>query len=59
MGSVLKNVYIDKLDNIINKFNSADDSRIKIKPVGVKSGTNIDFGIKKMKNNLILRLVTM
>ena len=59
MGSVLKNVYIDKLDNIINKFNSADDSGIKIKPVGVKSGTNIDFGIKKMKNNLILRLVTM
>ena len=47
MGSVSKNVYNDKLGNIINKINSANDSGIKMKPVGVKSGTYIDFGIKK------------
>ena len=41
MAAVLKNVYIDKLDNIVNKYNN--HSTIKMKPVDVKSGTYIDF----------------
>ena len=43
MTSVSKNVYIDKLDDIINKYNNAYHSTIKMKPVDVKSSTYIDF----------------
>ena len=33
MTSVSKNVYIDKLDNIVNKYNNAYHSTIKMKPL--------------------------
>ena len=36
MTSVSKSVYIDKLDNIVNKYNNTYNSRIKMKPVDVK-----------------------
>ena len=42
MTSVSKNVYIDKLDEIVNKYNTYH-SKIKTKPVGVMSSTYIDF----------------
>ena len=35
----IKNVYIDKLDDIVNKYNNTYQSIIKIKPVDVKSNT--------------------
>ena len=31
-----KNVYIDKLDDIANKYNNTYHSTIKMKPAGVK-----------------------
>ena len=34
-----KNVYIDKLEDIVNKYNNAYHRIIKIKPVDVKSNT--------------------
>ena len=37
-----KNVYIDKLDDIANKYNNTYHSTIKMKPVGVKWNTYID-----------------
>ena len=37
MTSVSKNVYIDKLDDIVNEYNSTYHSTIKLKPVYVKS----------------------
>ena len=40
MTAISKNVYIDKLDDIVNKYNTY--STIKMKPVGVKSKTYID-----------------
>ena len=40
--SVSKNVYIDKLDDILNKYNNTYHSTIKMKPVDVKSNTYID-----------------
>ena len=46
MTSVLKYVYIDKLDGIVNKCNNAYRSKIKMKTVDVKPCSNIDFGIK-------------
>ena len=42
MTSVSKNVYIDKLDDIVNKYNNTYHSTIKMKPVDVKSNTHID-----------------
>ena len=41
-----KNVYIDKLDTIVNGYNKTCQSTIKMKPDDIKSGVCIDFGIK-------------
>ena len=42
MTSISKNVYINKLDHIVNKYNNTYQSTIKMKPVDVKSSTYID-----------------
>ena len=47
MTLILKNVYVEKLDDIVNKYSNAHYSTIKMKPVDVKSSTYIDFNIKK------------
>ena len=41
MPSVFKNVYIDELDDVVNKYNNTNIT-IKIKPFDVKSNTYID-----------------
>ena len=43
MTSVSKNLYIDKLNDIVNKYNDTYHSTIKLKPVDVKSNLYIDF----------------
>ena len=43
LTSISKNVYIDKIDNIVNKYNNTYHSTTKIKPVDVMSSTYIDF----------------
>ena len=40
--TISKNVYIDKLDGIVNKCNNTYHSTIKMKPVDVKSITYVD-----------------
>ena len=42
MTSVSKKMYLDKLDDIVNKYNSTYHSAIKMKPVDVKSNSYID-----------------
>ena len=42
MTLVSKNVYIDKLDDIFNKYNDTYHNTIKVKYVDVKSSTHID-----------------
>ena len=61
MTSVSKNVYIDKLDDIVNQYNNTYHSTIKMKPVDVKSSTHIYFNKEKkiMKKILNLMLGTM
>ena len=49
MTSISKNVYIDKLDEIINKYNNTYHSTIEMKPTDVKNNTWIDFGKKVIK----------
>ena len=46
MTSVSKNVYFDKLDDIVNIQNNIHHSTIKMKPADVKSSTYIDFSEK-------------
>ena len=43
MTSVSKNVYIDKLADIVNEYKNTYHSKIKMKPSGVKSSTYTDF----------------
>ena len=42
MTSISKNVYIDKWDDIFDKYNNTYHSTIKMKPADVKSNTYID-----------------
>ena len=42
MTAVSKNVYIDKLDDIVNEYNNTYHRTIKMKPVGAKDDTYID-----------------
>ena len=43
MTAISKNVYIDKLDDIVNEYNNAYHRKIKMKPVDVKNNTYFDF----------------
>ena len=62
MTSVSKNVYLDKLDDIVNKYKNIYHSTIKMKPDDVKSNTYIDSSKKinnkdpKLKTGDLLRI---
>ena len=43
MTSISKNVYIDKLDDIVDEYNNTYHRSIKMKPIDVKDNTYIDF----------------
>ena len=49
MTSISKNVYIDKLDDIVNEYNNTYHTTIKMKPIDVKDNAYID--IDKEINN--------
>ena len=59
MTSVSKNLYIDKLNDIVNEYNNTYHSTIKIKPVDVKDNTCIDLKKKLMIKVLNLKLAIM
>ena len=46
MTSVSNNVYINKLNDIVDKYNNSYHSTIKMKPDDVNSDTYIDFSKK-------------
>ena len=58
MTAVLQNVYIDKLDDIVNKYNNTYHRTIKMKPIDVKDNTYIE-SIKEVKKILHFKLVIM
>ena len=59
MTSISKNVYIDKLDDIVDEYNNTYHRTIKVKPIDVKI-IHILILIKKlMIMNLNLKLVIM
>ena len=43
MTSISKNVYIDKLDDIVRKYNNTYHTSIKMKPADVTDNTSIGF----------------
>ena len=42
MTAISKNVYVDKFDEIVNKYNNAYYVKIKKKPADVKNNTYVD-----------------
>ena len=42
MTSISKNVYIDKLDDIVNKHNNTYHKTIKMKPINANSYTYVE-----------------
>ena len=48
--SISKNMYIDKLDDIVNEYNNSKHRTTKMKPIDVKDNTYIDFG-KEVNDN--------
>ena len=49
MTSLSKIVNIDKLDDIVNKYNSTYHKTIKMKPAGIKPSMYIDFNKENNK----------
>ena len=49
MTLISKKCYIDKLNNIVNKYNNTYHRTIKVKPVDVKSNTYI-YSSKEINN---------
>ena len=57
--SVSKNVYTDKLDNIVNKCNNTYHRTSKMRTADVKSSTYIDFNKENDENILNSKFVIM
>ena len=56
MTSISKYVYIDELDDIVDKYNNTYHITIKMKPVHVKSNKYIDVMIKIQSVRLVIVL---
>ena len=57
MTSTSKNVHIDKLDDIVNKYNNTYHRIIKMKPVDVKPSSFIDFDKENNKEGPKFKVV--
>ena len=44
-------MYIDKLDDLVNKYNNTYHSTIKVKPIDENSSTHIYLGIENNKKH--------
>ena len=56
MTSISKNVYIDKLDEIVNKYNNTYHRAIKMKAFDVKPSMYIDFNKENKKEGGIFNV---
>ena len=52
MTAVSKNVYTDRLDELVDKYNKTCHRKLKMKPADVQSVTHIDYGIKNNDKDL-------
>ena len=51
MTAISKNVYIDKLDDIVKEYNNKYHTSMKMKPVDVKDNTYIDVKKETIDKN--------
>ena len=56
MTTVSKNVYIDELGDVVDKYNNAYFRAIKMKPVDVKSNKYIDFDVQNKNKDLKFKI---
>ena len=56
LTSVSKNVYIDKLDDIANRYDVTYHTAIKMRPIDVKPNTYIDSGKKINEKDLKFKI---
>ena len=59
MISVSKNVYINKLDDIVNEYNNTYERTIKIKPDNVKSGNYVEYNVNSNEKTQTLKFVIL
>ena len=57
MTSISKKMYINKLVDIVNKYNTAYRNTVTMKPVDVKSSTCIDFDKTNNKHGPKFKLI--
>ena len=57
MTSISKNVYIDKLDDIVREYNNTYHRTIKMKTVDVKDKTNIDSNFIISHTNYLVEIL--
>ena len=46
MSPISKDVYIDKLEDLVNEYKNTYHSTIKMKPTNLESSRYIDFGVE-------------
>ena len=56
MISISKNIYIDTTDDLVNEYNNAYRSTVKMNPVDVKSSTYIENNDKDPKFEVVNHL---
>ena len=56
MTSISKSVYINKLDEIVNKYKNTYHNTNRMKPVNIKDNTYIDFGKQNNNKNLKFKI---
>ena len=59
MTAILKNIYLDRLDNIVNKHDNTVHGTIKMKPTDVTCNSYTEYKEKLNKKILNLKLVFM
>ena len=57
MTSISTNAYINKLDNIVNKYNNTYHRTTKIKPTDVKDNTYMDIDKEVNNKKLIMKIL--
>ena len=59
MTTISKNIYIDELDDIVNKYNNTIHKTIKMKPIDVTNDSYVKYNEEFNKKVLNFKLMTM
>ena len=59
MTTISKNVYVDSLNDIVNRYNNTVYKTIKMKPIDVTSDSYVEYNEILTKKVVNLKLMTM